>query len=288
MAVKKATGGKTEISRKAGPHRPKGRAKRAGAVTRVHLNRAMSKLGMLSRSQATEAILEGRVRVDGRVVVDPAAPIDPGSARIQVDGKPGVPSEWRTILLNKPRGVVSSRRDAAGRRTVYDMLKEDGEGLVPVGQLDAATSGLLLMTTDAELAAWITDPDNAVQRLYLVTVRGKVTPEEAARLEAGITQHGELTRELRAAEVVLRKASNRESHLTVALGDGGHLQARRLFDAIGHEVTRLKQVTIAGLELGALEPGQWREVGPQEIGKAFPALRGGRKPIRRRATRDSS
>lgn len=282
MAIKK-TDGKQADTRKAQQHRPKRGAKTAkAAVTRVHLNRAMSKLGILSRSQATEAILEGRVRVDGRVVVDPAAPIDPASARIQVDGKAAVAAEWRTILLNKPRGVVASRRDAAGRPTVYDLLKEEGEGLIPVGRLDQATSGLLLLTTDADLAEWISEPGNAVPRLYVVTVRGRVTPEKAAQLEAGITVHGERTREFRAAEVILLKASNRESHLTVELRDGEHVQARRLFDAIGHEVTKLKRVKLAGLELGALEPGQWREVGPQEIGKAFPALRVGRKPAHSR------
>jgi 23S rRNA pseudouridine2605 synthase len=253
-----------------------------GTATRVHLNRAMSKLGILSRSQATEAILEGRVRVDGRVVLDPAAPINPSTARIRVDGQTPPPTEWRTILFNKPRGVVTTRTDPAGRPTVYDVLKEDGYGLIPAGRLDQATSGLLLLTTDTELAAWITDPENAVARLYVVTVRGRVTPEEALQLETGITLHGDGPATLRADAVVLRKASNRESHLTVELREGRNLQVRRLFEAIGHEVTRLKRVRLAGLELDALEPGQWREVGPQEISRAFPAREAGRKGARSR------
>lgn len=265
----------------------RGRAKRVAkaprpGVVRVHLNRAMSKLGILSRSQATEAILEGRVRVDGQVVLDPAAPVDPAGARIQVDGKATAPPEWRTVLLNKPRGVVTTRSDPQGRPTVYDVLKENGDGLIPVGRLDQATSGLLLLTTDTDLAAWITDPENAVSRLYVVTVRGKVTPEEVSQLEAGITLHGDRPTELKADAVVLRKASNRESHLTVELREGKNRQVRRLFEAIGHEVTRLKRVKLAGLELAALEPGQWRDVARQEISRAFPSRERVKKPGRSR------
>ncbi len=249
---------------------------------RVHLNRAMSKLGILTRRQATGAILGGRVRVNGRVVLNPAEPINPAVARIEVDEQAAVPSEWRTILLNKPRGVVTTRSDPAGRPTVYDVLKDDGEGLIPVGRLDQATTGLLLLTTDPGLAAWIADPANAVEQLYVVTVRGKVTTEEAAQLEAGITLHGVRSVELRADAVVLRKASNRESHLTVELREGKNRQVRRLFEAVGHELSRLKRVKMAGLELGSLEPGQWRDLTLDEVGHAFPAYAaGGRAPAPR-------
>ena len=237
----------------------------------------MSKLGILSRSQATEAILEGRVRVNGRVVLQPAALVDPASARIHVDGLATAASAWRTILLNKPRGVVTTRRDPEGRPTVYDVLKGEGEGLVPVGRLDQATSGLLLLTTDTELAAWITDPKNAVSRLYIVTVRGRITPEQALALQAGVAVGGERSTIVKAGAVVLRKASNRESHLTIELREGQNRQVRRMFDAIGHPVTRLKRVKLAGLELDELEPGQWRDLGHQEINDAFPSRRAGRK-----------
>src|SRR4051794_36027024 len=144
-----------ESAKPRGRRKPAAKPARRAAAPRVHLNRAMSKLGILSRSQATEAILEGRVRVDGQVVLNPATPIDPVAARIRVDGVATTPREWRTILLNKPRGVVTTRHDPQGRATVYDVLKEEGEGLIPVGRLDQATSGLLLLTTDTDLAAWI-------------------------------------------------------------------------------------------------------------------------------------
>ena len=116
---------------------PKGRPK--GRPLQVHLNRALSKLGILTRSQATDAILAGRVSVDGRVIRDPARAIDPSAARITVDDAPRRATVWRTLLMYKPRGVVTTRRDPEGRPTVYDVLAAPGKGLVPVGRLDLAT-----------------------------------------------------------------------------------------------------------------------------------------------------
>jgi len=221
----------------------------------VPLNRALSKLGLLSRAQATAAIREGRVRVNGRLVRDPAHPVVPERARIAIDGHVRSRVPWRTILLHKPRGVVTTRRDPDGRPTVFDVVGVEGEGLSAVGRLDRATSGLLLLTTDTQLANWITEPANAVPRLYVVTVRGEVNAETLAALGRGVT---------------LRKASRRESHLTVELREGRNRQVRRMFEAAGHEVTRLKRVRFGGLELDALEPGQWRDVDRSELRAAFP------------------
>src|SRR5215831_6182236 len=147
---------------------------------RVPLNRALSKLGVLSRAQATAAIHEGRVRVWGRVVRTPATLVTPETDRIEVDGHRARQTEWRTILFHKPRGVVTTRTDPEGRPTIYDVLGGAGEGLVAVGRLDFATSGLLLLTSDTQLAHWLTDPTNEIPRLYVVTVRGRVTPNAIA------------------------------------------------------------------------------------------------------------
>jgi len=227
---------------------------------RVRLDRALSKLGILSRSQAADAIRAGRVRVDGRVVEDPAHLVIPEPARIRLDEHARHRAPWRTILFHKPRGVVTTRADPDGRRTIYDVMGEDARGLNPVGRLDLATTGLLLLTTDTQLANWITDPENAVPRVYIVTVRGALTPADVARLPA--------------AHAVLRKHSARESHLIVELHEGKNRQLRRMFDAIGHEVTRLKRVRLGGLELDALEPGAFREVTRAEVRAAFPGAPG--------------
>ena len=129
---------------------------------RVPLNRALSKLGLLSRAQAAAAVRAGRVRVDGRIVRNPAVLVVPERIRIDIDDRPQTRVGWRTILLHKPPGVVTTRSDPEGRRTIYDVLGEAGRGLIPVGRLDLATSGLLLLTTDTQLANRITDPDSAV------------------------------------------------------------------------------------------------------------------------------
>src|SRR5262245_36404892 len=113
-------------------------------MSRVALNRALSKLGILSRTQATAAIRAGRVRIDGRVVNDPAHLIVPERARITVDGEVRARRRWRTILCHKPRGVVTTRRDPEGRRTIYDVLGDAAQGLIAVGRLDLATTGVLL------------------------------------------------------------------------------------------------------------------------------------------------
>jgi pseudouridine synthase len=222
----------------------------------TRLDRALSKLGILSRAQAGEAIRAGRVRVDGRLLYDPAHPVVPERVRIDLDERSRHRTSWRTILFHKPRGVVTSRTDPDGRRTVYDVLGESARGLISVGRLDLATTGLLLLTTDTQLANWITDPENEVPRLYAVTARGEVTPDDIARLPATAAR--------------LRKSSARESHLIVELREGKNRQVRRMFDAIGHEVTRLKRVRLGGLELGALEPGEFREVTRAELRAAFP------------------
>jgi 23S rRNA pseudouridine2605 synthase len=221
----------------------------------IPLARALSKLGILSRAQATDAIRAGRVRVDGRVVRNPLTPVIPERARIELDGQRRRRAAWRTLVLHKPRGTVTTRRDPEGRRTVYDVIGPDAEGLGAVGRLDLASTGLLILTTDTQLAHWLTDPANAVPRVYLVTVRGDVTPDLAAAMPA---------------TVVVRKRSARESHLTVTLAQGRNREIRRMFDAVEREVTRLKRVQFGGLEIADLEPGAWREISREELARAFP------------------
>jgi 23S rRNA pseudouridine2605 synthase len=138
-----------------------------------------------------------------------------------------------------------------------------------VGRLDAATSGLLLLTNDTQLAAWLTDPEHAVTRVYRVTVRGRVTHDEAQRLKEGIVDRGE---RLSASSVTVRKASGRETHLIVELTEGKNREIRRLCAAIGHEVTSLARIAFGGLTLGDLQPGRWREISREDVRRTFPAF----------------
>jgi 23S rRNA pseudouridine2605 synthase len=233
----------------------------------VPLARALSKLGFATRGEARALILEGRVSVDGRVVRDPGRLVVPERIRVAIDGERKGRVEPVTIALHKPRGVVTTRRDPEGRKTVYDLIADLDAHVVPVGRLDFATSGLILLTNDTRLADWLTNPVNEVARVYLVTVHGRVTPEEAVQLEAGVRDKDD---DLRARAVAIRKASNRETLLVVELVEGKNREIRRMMSAIGHEVTRLRRVQIGGLGLGNLAPGKWRALSRAELRAAFP------------------
>lgn len=241
------------------------RNNRTGLNRRIHLNRLLSKRGVLTRSQANAAILAGRVSVNGRVVRDPGQPVE-ASARIALDAEATTTRPRRTILFHKPRGVLTTRADPEGRETIYDVLGEAGRGLIPVGRLDQATSGLLVLTSDTQLADRMTDPRSAVPRVYLVSVRGRMTREDCERLEQGVVDNGE---RITPDQVTLRKPSGRESHLVVTLNEGKNREIRRLFEAAGHPVTRLKRVALGGLALDDLKPGEWRELHEADVRKIW-------------------
>lgn len=231
----------------------------------------MSKLGYASRSEARELIAAGRVTINGKTITDPARRVTPETITITIDGRaPARAAEPIVVALHKPRGYVTTRSDPEGRKTVYDLLADLPTRVVAAGRLDLATSGLLILTNDTQLAHWLTDPRTALPRVYLVTVEGRVDAQAIERLTHGIVVDGE---RLAAAAVELRKASGKESHLTLTLNEGKNREVRRLLEAIGHPVTRLRRVRFGGLELGDLAAGQWRKVPAGEVWAAFPGYR---------------
>ena len=214
-------------------------------------------------------ILAGRVTVNGRKATDPARRVTPEGISIAIDGiAPARATTAVTIALHKPRGYMTTRSDPDGRKTVYDLLTELPDRVVPVGRLDLATSGLLILTNDTQFANWLTDPNSAIPRVYLVTVEGRVEAATIATLERGLAVDGE---RLAAASAAVRKASGKESHLTITLTEGRNREIRRLLDAVDHPVTRLRRVAFGGLTLGDLEPGTWRRLSAAELRAAFPA-----------------
>ena len=219
-------------------------------------------------------IEQGRVTVDGKVITNPSLRLVPERVAIAIDGATSEVAAPLTMVLHKPRGYVTTRSDPEGRKTVYDLLEDVPSRVVPVGRLDLATSGLLILTNDTHLANWLTDPASGVERVYLVTVKGRATDETIGQLIKGVEVDGQF---LSADAAALRKASNRESHLTIVLREGRNREIRRLMTACGHPVTRLRRVQFGGLELGSLAPGKWRSVPATELAAAFPAY------LRRRA-----
>jgi 23S rRNA pseudouridine2605 synthase len=233
----------------------------------VSLERALSKLGIASRSEARALVVDGRVSVDGRVARDPGKAVAPERVRIAIDGEARLPAEALTVLLHKPRGVVTTRRDPEGRPTAYELVRDAGPHLQAIGRLDLASSGLLLFTTDTRLSAALLDPANAVPRVYVVTVRGSVDDASLEALSRGVAIDGALV----TPRLTLRKRSGRETHLLVELVEGRNREIRRLFAAVGHDVTRLLRVSFGGVELGTLPPGRWRPLTYDEL----QTLRGG-------------
>lgn len=243
---------------------------RTRPLGQVSLVRAISKLGIGTRTQAEEWILAGKVKVGGQVVKNPKMWVFPEKAGITVEGVDSSQKRPMTLMVHKPTGLVTTRVDEKGRPTVYELIREVLIPVVPVGRLDLATSGLLLMTNDTQFANWVTDPKNHVLKTYLVLVDGEFTEEMRSKLLAGISDQGEM---LKAASVEIRKASRRESHLTVLLTEGKNREIRRMMAAMGTPVRKLKRVAIGSLNLDELEEGMWREIHPQEITKAFPGAK---------------
>ena len=230
---------------------------------RVRLDRALSKLGVASRSEARELILSGQVSREGRVVTDASRLVVPERSAIVVAGARASRTAWRTIALHKRRGTITTRRDPEGRPTVFDALGSVAEGMIAVGRLDMASTGLLLLTTDTQLAARLTDPAVAIVRRYIVTARGRVSDDDAARIKAGID-------DLAAHAVQVLKRSNRETHLAIELTEGKNREIRRLLAATGHDVSRLLRVAFGRIELGTLAPGEWREITQEELAETLP------------------
>jgi 23S rRNA pseudouridine2605 synthase len=223
----------------------------------------LSKLGVCSRSQAEQAVREGRVTVDGRVVRNPEQPADAQRQRIRMDGQPAVAAKRVYIALNKPRGIVVSASDERGRDTVYDLLKDAGlPWLGPVGRLDRASEGLLLLSNDSMWAAQLTEPRQHVDKIYHVQIDALPTPALLEQLTAGALVDDE---RLAAKRVQVLRQGEKNAWLEIVLDEGRNRHIRRLLDAQHIGVLRLIRVAIGSLALGELPKGQWRYLDPLEV-----------------------
>jgi 23S rRNA pseudouridine2605 synthase len=223
----------------------------------VQLHRALAKLGWGSRGQAWAWIRAGEVRVDGRIVTDPLTWVDLDRQRIApVGATVGQAARLSlTVALHKPRGIVTTRRDERGRGTVYDLLPPDLPWIFPAGRLDLDSEGLLILTSEADLAVRLTEPEHHIVKTYHVSVAGRPTPETLEQLRHGVELSDGRTRP---APVRLLEASQQRSVLEIRLTEGRNRQIRRMMAAVGHRVRRLVRVAIGGYELGDLPAGAHR------------------------------
>ena len=233
------------------------------ARARHGLARVLSKRGICSRSEAERLIREGRVRLDGRVVRNPEHPADLSRAHIVIDGLDALAVTQRHLMLNKPRGLVTTARDERGRDTVYRCF--DGAGLghiAPVGRLDKASEGLLLFSNNPQWAARITDPDTGPDKTYHVQVDCIPSEAQLRAVREGIDSDGDF---LRAKSAALLRAGGKNAWLEIVLEEGRNRQIRRLLAALDIGVLRLVRIAIGDLQLGDLPKGQWRELTAAEV-----------------------
>ncbi|GEP45208.1 pseudouridine synthase [Brevifollis gellanilyticus] len=232
-------------------------------MARTGLARALSKLGFCSRSQAAVMIQSGKVSLNGRVCRDPEKPVLLEQDKIVVEGQSVKAPEHRYLMLNKPRGLVTTASDEQGRDTVFSCFEGASlPHLGPVGRLDKASEGLLLFTNDTVWANQITDPATHLPKTYHVQVSGLVDEALLARLKAGVVDQGERL-ELRAIQILRQGEKN--TWLEITLDEGKNRHIRRVMEVHGLEVLRLFRVSIGSLELGNLAKGSWRHLTPTEI-----------------------
>lgn len=226
------------------------------------LARALSKYGYCSRSQAWELVADGRVRVNGRVVRNPEQRVQLGKPCIEVDGEEIRPSEKLYLMLNKPRGIVTSADDEKGRATVYSLLPAGVPWVAPVGRLDKASEGLLLLTNDSEWGARIASPEGHVSKRYHVQIAAVAGTELLRRLRSGLKdENGDM---LRVKEASVFRAGAKTSWLELVLDEGKNRQIRRLMGELGIDVLRLIRIAIGPLQLGNLAKGKVRDLTTEE------------------------
>ena len=237
----------------------------------IRLQKLLAQSGVASRRKCEELMLDGLVEVDGEVVTRLGTKVDPRTAVIRVDGKrlpPVSPNVY--LVLNKPRGVVSTMSDPQGRRTLTDLLADRPERLFHVGRLDTDTEGLLLLTNDGDFAQRVAHPSYELEKTYVAEVDGVVDKATVRRLREGVTlEDGPV--EVHSCRVV--SSTKDRSIVELVIHEGRNRIVRRLLDEVGHPVRRLTRTAIGPVVLRGLKPGQLRELTRDELGTLLDAAK---------------
>jgi pseudouridine synthase len=240
------------------------------------LQKILSQAGVASRRASEQLMLEGRVTVNGETIREMGTKADPATDDIRVDGRRiKVVERHVYLLLNKPRGYVTTRSDPQKRPTVIDLLKGVREYIYPVGRLDYDSEGLLILTNDGDLAARLTHPRHGVPRVYEARVLGEPDAHDLDRLSKGVSIDGRRTEPAKVALLA-------PGHLRITVHEGRNRQVRKMCEAIGHPVKELRRVSIGPIRDAKLKLGYWRELSPQEVD----SLRRATRTSRDRTSRD--
>lgn len=228
----------------------------------IRLQKYLSQAGVASRREAERLMREGRVTVGGETVTELGTRVVPGVDRVMVDGREVGTAATRWIAFHKPPGILTTRDDPHGGRTIYDVLPADLAALRYVGRLDRDAEGLLLLTNEGELAHALQHPSRGVEREYWLEVAGTVEPDAATRLRLGVVLDDGPAK---ARRVEVLDAGDVTSRLTLVLTEGRKREVRRMLSAVGHPVLRLRRIRVGPIQLGSLERGAWRDLTAREV-----------------------
>ncbi len=229
--------------------------KQYNSLKRFGLARVLSKMGLASRTQAAVWIADGLVQVNGKTITDVEYPVRIEIDKVSVKSQNAVAQERIVLMLNKPKGLITTRSDEQQRATVYACLPADLPWLAPVGRLDKASEGLLLMCNDPAWAATITDPETGPDKIYHVQISAIPSHAQLTKMQQGVTTDSGI---LRAKRVSVLRQGEKNAWLEITLDEGRNRQIRRLLQALDLPVLRLIRVQIGALKLGELPKGQWR------------------------------
>lgn len=230
----------------------------------IRLQKFIAQCGIASRRKAEELILQGRVKINGKTAIlgDKVSDKD----KVFVNGKRIVApkSRYRYIMLNKPRGFITTMNDERGRKCVAELVSNVGERVYPIGRLDKDSEGMLVFTNDGEFANKVMHPRNSVYKIYRVTVRPSITEEQLIKLETGVEIDGKKTAPA-IVHVLVQDKEQKRVVLEMILHEGKNREIRKMCEAVGLEVARLKRTQIGGVKMGMLKQGDWRDLTEKEV-----------------------
>lgn len=229
----------------------------------MRINKYIADCGIASRRAAEELVKAGKIKINGKVVTDLSTQVNEWNDTVTLEGtKIKLPSRYTYLMLNKPKGCVSTVKDDKGRKTVMDYLPASEKRLFPVGRLDYDSEGLLLFTNDGDTAFRLTHPSSEIPKTYQVIVSGKISEENLKELRAGVVLDGVKTSK---SKIAVKSQTETETKLEVTIYEGKNRQVRRMFESVGKEVVFLRRTAVGDLRLGGLGRGQTRYLKQNEI-----------------------